>query len=100
MNGPATALGTFILIILADWLALTAIINWLDPKFWNEDGKVNWWTTLWVALLLVILAGIIMAIIGWIFFSNMNNNGLQSNKCPPPPQKDNCGPCQPAKIAC
>ena len=56
----------FIVTLLIGWLVLSLIILWVQPVFTNEDGSINWWTTLWVAFLIIIFSWLFIIILMFI----------------------------------
>lgn len=56
----------FIVTVLVAWVALSIILLWFKPALYNADGSVNWWTTLWVAALVILFAWLIMVVLTWI----------------------------------
>lgn len=56
----------FIATVIIAWIALSLIIIWARPAFYNGDGSVNWWTTLWVAAVVILLAWLIIIILAWL----------------------------------
>jgi hypothetical protein len=56
----------FIVTVLVAWVALSLILLWIKPALYNSDGAVNWWTTLWVAALVILFAWLILIILTWI----------------------------------
>ena len=57
----------FIISILISWIAFSLLIMWTKPLFYNVDGSVNWWTTLWVIAVSMFFAWIITLILAFIF---------------------------------
>lgn len=78
----------FVITVLVAWIALSLILLWIKPMLFNEDGSVNWLTTLWVAALVILLAWLIRMLIQWLV-------GLFMNRCDPC-TKNACDPCPPA----
>lgn len=77
----------FIVTVLVAWIALSLIILWFKPAFLNADGAVNWWTTLWVAALIIVFAWLIMVILMFIislFRSNCDTGCSSSWNYPDP----------------
>ena len=56
----------FIVSIIIAWIVLSIVLAWFTPTLFNEDGTVNWWTTLWVAALVIIFAWLLILLLGWI----------------------------------
>ena len=75
----------FIITVLVAWVALSLILIWARPALYNADGSINWWTTLWVAALVILLAWLIMLLL--IFLVSLFTS---SSAC-----RDPCGPKQP-----
>lgn len=69
----------FIFTVLIAWVALSLILIWARPVLFNADGSVNWWTTLWVAALVILLAWLLMLIL--VFLINLFTAG---NACRDP----------------
>lgn len=72
----------FIVTVIVAWIALSLIVLWAKPAFLNSDGSVNWWTTLWVALVVILFAWLIMIILAFIIKLFTQN-----------PCKKSCDPC-------
>lgn len=72
----------FVVTIIVAWIALSLILLWVKPVLFNADGSLNWWSTLWVSALVVILAWLIVIVLRWII-------GLfnDANKCHDPCKK-------------
>lgn len=68
----------FAVTVLVAWIALSLILIWARPALYNADGSINWWTTLWVSALVVLLAWLILIIVRWLL-SVFNNNAC--NPC-------------------
>lgn len=71
----------FIVNIIIAWIALSLILLWFRPVLYNTDGSVNWWTTLWVAALVIFFAWlitIILALIIKLFTQGNCNTGCDS----------------------
>lgn len=60
------ALVSFIIALLIAWVVLSVVIIWARPVFYNNDGSVNWLTTLWVAALIIVFTWILLMIIYWL----------------------------------
>lgn len=74
----------FIFTVLIAWVALSLILIWARPALYNADGSINWWTTLWVAALVILLAWLLMLIL--VFLINLFTAG---NACQDPcPRKE------------
>jgi len=56
-----------IVAIVVAWVALSILLVWAKPMLYNDDGSVNWWTTLWVAAVQLIFAWVIWVVIAWLF---------------------------------
>jgi hypothetical protein len=52
--------------IVIAWVAFSLILVWFKPALYNDDGTVNWWTTLWVAAVILVFAWIIVMILSWV----------------------------------
>lgn len=84
----------FVVTILVAWIALSLILIWVRPILFNADGSLNWWNTLWVSALVVLLAWLIIIILRWII-------GLFNNNCAKPCKKPYKDPCEkPCKDPC
>ncbi len=57
----------FVVSIIIAWIVLSIVLNWFQPDLYNQDGSVNWWTTLWIAALVIIFAWLLILLLGWIF---------------------------------
>ena len=57
---------SFIIALIIAWIVLSVVLIWFRPIFYNGDGSVNWWTTLWVAALIIIFTWIFMLLLSWI----------------------------------
>jgi hypothetical protein len=68
----------FVVSIIIAWIVLSVVLVWFSPALFNDDGSVNWWTTLWVAALVIIFAWLLVILLIWIF-SLFQNPGC--NKC-------------------
>jgi hypothetical protein len=79
----------FIVSVIIAWIVLSLILQWFQPALYNADGSVNWWTTLWVAALVIIFAWILVLLIGWIIslFSTPGCNKCE-HKC-----ENTCNKC-------
>lgn len=92
----------FIVTVLVAWVALSLILIWARPALYNADGSINWWTTLWVAALVILLAWLIMLLL--VFLVNLFTAGSSCKPacerkepvCPKPcERKDPCAdPCK------
>jgi len=56
----------FVVSIIIAWIVLSVVLAWFAPALYNVDGTVNWWTTLWVAALVIIFAWLLILLLGWI----------------------------------
>jgi uncharacterized membrane protein YhdT len=54
-----------IIVFLVTWVVLSAIAAWLHPQFYGPHGGINWLTTAWVSLILIIF----FIIVTWIIFA-------------------------------
>ena len=72
----------FIVTLLVAWIAFSLIITWFKPQLTDENGNVNWWTTLWVSALIIIFSWLFMLILYFII-------NLFTKKC----TKVECDPC-------
>ena len=78
----------FVVTILVAWIALSLILIWVRPVLFNADGSINWWNTLWVSALVILLAWLIIIILRWIIGLFNNNN------CAKPCKKPCKDPCE------
>ena len=81
----------FIISVIVAWLALSLILIWVTPALFNADGSLNWWNTLWVAALVVLLAWLIMLLVAWIM--SLFNRCDPCKKVDPCAKPDPCDPC-------
>ena len=72
----------FIVTVLVAWVVLSLVIMWFNPAFLNADGSVNWWTTLWVAALLIVFGWIFVGIL-YLLFSWIGTMGSCDDPCAP-----------------
>lgn len=81
----------FIVTIIVAWVALSVILIWFKPMFYNADGSLNWWVTLWVSALMLLFAWIIMLLLSFVigFFLD----GAKKGNCGPCAEPDPCNPC-------
>lgn len=56
----------FVVTVIIAWIALSLILIWFRPVLYNANGSVNWWTTLWVAALVILFAWLIMVILTFL----------------------------------
>lgn len=56
-----------ILTVLIAWIVLSLVILWFRPEFIDASGAVNWWTTLWVAVVVLIFAWLFALLLRFIF---------------------------------
>lgn len=72
----------FIVSLIIAWIVLSVVIAWFQPAFYNTDGTVNWWTTLWIAALIIIFTWLLVLLLGWII-SLFTGSGCNTcvNKC-------------------
>ena len=68
----------FVVSVIIAWIVLSIILGWFNPALYNADGTVNWWTTLWVAALVIIFAWLLILLLGWIL------SLFRGSECPPP----------------
>lgn len=66
MHGLLYWLLFLIVAIVVSWIALSVLLLWAKPMLYNDDGTVNWWTTLWVVIVQLIFAWIIWFVLAWI----------------------------------
>lgn len=79
----------FIVSMLVTWVILSLLLMWASPSLYNPNGSVNWWTTLWVSVLLVIFVWIVFVIIHFIYraIAGNKNAGCAKPECPKPKPK-------------
>lgn len=75
----------FVITVLVAWVALSLILIWARPALYNADGSINWWTTLWVAALVILLAWLIMLLLVFLVSLFTSNSAY----------RDSCAPKQP-----
>ena len=88
----------FIITVLIAWVALSLILIWARPALYNADGYINWWTTLWVAALVILLAWLIIILLVFLvslFTSKSNRDSCAPKQplCPKPCPKPCAKPC-------
>lgn len=93
----------FIMAFLITWIVLSVALIWLQPEFFNEDGSLNWLTTLWVAFIIVVLTFLflwLIYIIVYLIKQYMINDCCEKvcePVCPQPvklcPPVNPCDPC-------
>ena len=52
--------------ILITWVVFTLLVLWCKPNFYNADGSPNWWTSLWIIVVSVIIAWLVLAIVAFL----------------------------------
>jgi hypothetical protein len=82
----------FVVAVIIAWVVLALIILWFHPAFVNSDGSVNWWTTFWVAILIIVFAWLLILILNWIIglFQGPNCVTCGSNPCLAPKCAPTC----------
>lgn len=73
----------FIVTVIVAWVALSLLLIWAKPAFYNSDGSVNWGTTFWVAIVVILLAWVILLIISWILWAIRGYTGSCVPECVP-----------------
>ncbi len=68
LNSIWSALISFVVAFIITWLVLSTVLIWVNPDFFNDDGSLNWVTTLWVAILIVLLTYVFLFLIYIIFY--------------------------------
>ena len=63
-----SALISFAVSFFITWIVLSVVLLWLQPNFYNDDGSLNWGTTAWVALVIVLLTFLFMFLLYVIFY--------------------------------
>lgn len=84
----------FVVTVIIAWIALSLILIWFRPVLYNANGSVNWWTTLWVAALVILFAWLIMVILTFLislFTGGLGGGCYKAPDCPPKVQE--CDPC-------
>jgi hypothetical protein len=56
----------FAVAILVAWVAFSLILIWLKPVLYKADGSINWWTTLWVAALVMLFSWLLVIVLAFI----------------------------------
>ena len=76
MNSSALLYGVlyFIITVIVAWVVFSLILLWFKPALLNADGTVNWWTTLWVIILVIVFIWVVMLIFMWILGSFQHRN--------------------------
>lgn len=98
MSNTSNVIGYIVHLIVSffvAWLVLSAIIAWLRPNFYTAAGTVNWGTTAWVALILLIFFVIVTWIIYWIFSAIGSSHPKSDMMCVEP--VDPCAAPAPVK---
>ena len=68
----------FIISVIVAWIVLSIVLAWFSPALYNIDGSINWWTTLWVAALVIVFAWLLIILLSWIVSLFQNT---ACNKC-------------------
>lgn len=75
----------FVVQAIIAWIVLSVVVIWLNPAFYNDDGTLNWWTTLWVAMLIIVFSWIVVVLLGFIIGLLMKwggwNDGCKKAAC-------------------
>lgn len=100
--GIINAIIMFIITVIIAWVAFSLILMWAKPALYNADGSVNWWTTLWVAAVVILLAWLIALILIWIWRLIFRSNRCAPKCAPEPKCEPKCPepepPCNPCKL--
>src|SRR5688572_2166524 len=59
---------SFIIAFLVTWIVLSVVLIWINPDFYNDDGSLNWVTTLWVAIVIVLVTYLFMFLVYLIWW--------------------------------
>ena len=86
-----SALISFVIAFLITWIVLSVTLLWLQPSFYNDDGSLNWGTTAWVALVIVLLTFVFMFLFYVIFYFIKN----YINSCEDPCEEIKIERCEP-----
>lgn len=80
----------FVVSVIIAWIVLSLVLQWFSPSLYNEDGTINWWTTLWVAALTILFVWLLVLLLGWIL------SLFQSSSCDPCGHKvvTTCNKCE------
>src|SRR3972149_1403604 len=87
----------FIVSVIIAWIVFSLVLMWFRPPFYNADGSVNWWTTLWVVAVVIVFAWLITLILAFLF------DAIRRNRCRDPCEKPKpkChDPCEKPKPQC
>lgn len=79
-NNPLYYFVSFVLTAIISWIVLFLVLMWFKPSLYEPDGRVNLWTTLFVAVLLVLFVWIGIFVLKFIF-KLMNNGNGNGTKC-------------------
>ena len=61
-----------IVAILIAWVAFSLIVTWATPEFYDANGDVNWWTTMWVIVVSILLAILTVVVLHFLFQAMMS----------------------------
>ena len=103
MSNTSNIIGYIVHIIvsfLVIWLVLSAIVAWLHPRFTTDAGGVNWGTTAWVSVILIIFFLIITWIIYWIFSAWSDSSCEPKQVCYKPACAPETPSCEPQPVMC
>lgn len=79
-NNPLYYFVSFVLTAIISWIVLFLVLMWFKPSLYEPDGRVNLWTALFVAVLLVLFVWIGIFVLKFIF-KLMNNGNGNGTKC-------------------
>lgn len=68
-NALRVILGAIITLALA-WVILSLILQWGRPALYTDTGSVNWWTTLWIVVILFVILWLVLFILYWLTKGN------------------------------
>lgn len=92
----------FIISVIIAWVTFSLILMWTKPAFYNGDGSINWWVTLWVTILVMVFAWFVTAILAWMFDAMRRYQSMYNCRNPAPPCAPQCPqplpqPCPPVQ---
>lgn len=68
LNNICSLFFSFILAFIITWIVLSVVLIWINPNFYNDDGSLNWVTTLWVAIVIVLLVYVFLFLLYLIWW--------------------------------
>lgn len=71
-----------IITFILGWVILSLLLQWANPALYDGNGNVNWWTTLWVALVTIIILWIVLLILHFITEA-FSKKGAANDACNP-----------------